>query len=73
MRVITWNVRGANKESEVWKLLLELEPDIALLQEVGSVSGHVLDVFDVLSRTAIYKTGAPQRFSTAVNAICKPR
>jgi len=36
MRMITWNVHGAKRESGVWKLLLELQPDLILLQEVGN-------------------------------------
>lgn len=66
MRAITWNIHGADKESLVWKLLFELQPDLVLLQEVRSIPDKVKRVFDVLSRVAIYKTGRPQRFSTAV-------
>ena len=66
MRIITWNLHGANKDSGVWKILLELEPDILLLQEVGSVPDKIRKSFDVLSKVAIYKTGRPQRFNTAV-------
>ncbi len=66
MRIITWNLHGAKKDSEVWKILLEIKPDIALLQEVGSMPNEVQNIFDVISRIAIYKTGRPQRFSTAV-------
>jgi len=66
MKVITWNLHGANKESLVWQLLLEWEPDIVLLQEVGSMPDKIKESFDVLTKIAIYKTGRPQRFSTAV-------
>ena len=66
MRVITWNIHGANKESLAWKLLLELQPDLVLLQEVGSLPDEIKSVFKVLSKVAIYKTGRPQKFSTAV-------
>lgn len=66
MRVITWNFHGANKESPIWQLLLELKPDIVLLQEVGSMPGKIEEEFNVLSKVAIYKTGRPQRFNTAV-------
>tara|TARA_B100000315_G_C14461859_1_gene534087 strand:- start:121 stop:939 length:819 start_codon:yes stop_codon:yes gene_type:complete len=66
MRVITWNLHGANKESRIWDLLLELNPDIILLQEVGSMPNEIMDSFDVLSKVAIKKSGKLQRFSTAV-------
>ena len=66
MRIVTWNIHGASKESLVWKLLLDLQPEIVLLQEVGSIPEEIKDTFNILSRVAIYKTGRPQRFSTAV-------
>ena len=66
MRVITWNLHGANKNSEVWQILLELKPDISLLQEVGGIPDRINNDYDVLSKIAIYKTGKPQKFSTAV-------
>jgi len=66
MRIITWNIHGAKKESGVWKLLLQLQPDLILLQEVGGIPEEIKEIFNVLSRVAIYKTGSPQKFSTAV-------
>lgn len=66
MRVITWNLRRANKGNPVWQLLLELKPDIVLLQEVGNMPEKIGEEFDILSKVAISKTGRPQRFHTAV-------
>jgi exonuclease III len=66
MRIATWNVRGAKEDSCVWDVLLDLRPDIALLQEVGGIPQRAADNFSGQSRRAIYKTGRPQRFSTAV-------
>lgn len=66
MRVITWNLHGAKKTSEVWQIILNLKPDIALLQEVGSIPEEINNQYDIFSKIAIYKTGKPQRFSTAV-------
>jgi exonuclease III len=66
MRIITWNVRGAKRDSPLWNELSELSPDIALLQEVGDIPGRITDSFELLSRQAISKTGNRQRFSTAV-------
>lgn len=66
MKIVTWNVHGAKRDSPSWELLSDLYPDIALLQEVGSIPESIAETFDVLSRPAIYKNGRPQRFSTAV-------
>jgi exonuclease III len=66
MRVITWNVHGANKGSPVWKLLLDLRPDIVLLQEIRELPEVITNAFEVLSRSAVSKTGKLQRFSTGV-------
>lgn len=66
MRVITWNIHSANKDSRIWQLLLELQPDIVLLQEVGDISEEIKNIYKILSKIAITKTGKPQRFSTAV-------
>lgn len=66
MRIITRNIKGAKKESLVWKVLLSLRADLILLQEVGSMPDSIKHVFNVLSKPPIYKTGRPQQFSTAV-------
>ena len=66
MRVITWNIHGARKNSSVWDFLMDLQPDVALLQEVGSSPEHFIKEFDGVCRPAIFKNGKPQRFSTGV-------
>ncbi|MDI9578820.1 MAG: hypothetical protein QM398_11885 [Thermoproteota archaeon] len=66
MRVITWNVHRANKESPVWRLLLDLQPDIILLQEIGNLPKEITNVYNALTKTAVRKTGEPQNFSTGV-------
>ncbi len=69
MRVISWNVKGASKKSkEVWDFLLALQPDLALLQEVGDIPAQVSDEFDYLLRSAITEDGRNQRFHTGVLA-----
>jgi hypothetical protein len=45
-RVLTWNCKGAVAKSGVWDYLLELSPDVALLQEVGAISANVLAEFE---------------------------
>ena len=66
MRVLTWNVRRATANSPVWTMLLEIAPDIALLQEVGEFPREITSRFDVKFEYAIRKTGEPQNFGTAV-------
>ena len=66
MRVITWNVHGARKESPVWSFLSGLTADVILLQEVGGIPVLISENFDYLARPAINKDGKPQRFHTAI-------
>jgi exonuclease III len=66
MRVVTWNINGATKDSDVWKIISRLNVDIALLQEVGSIPKNISENFEILSRFATSKSGKPQRFSTVV-------
>ena len=66
MRVVTWNLRRATARSPVWTMLLEIAPDIALLQEVGEFPQEITSRFDVRLEKAIGKTGHVQRFGTAV-------
>ena len=57
MRVITWNVRRATETSAAWKILADLNPDIALLQEVASIPKDINKSFDIKFKRAIGKTG----------------
>ncbi|MCD6435575.1 MAG: hypothetical protein J7L15_04240 [Clostridiales bacterium] len=66
MKIITWNLHRASKENPIWNLILELNPDIALLQEVGSIPKDILNKFDVLSKFATNKEGNSQKFRTVV-------
>ena len=66
MRILTWNVCRATSQNLVWKMLLEIAPDIALLQEVGGFSKKVQDQYKIRFQTAMGKTGRPQQFGTGV-------
>jgi len=67
MRVITWNMNKATiRRKESWEYLLELNPDVALLQEVNSIPDFIQNGFDCLYRKAIKKNGQPQHFGTAI-------
>jgi len=66
MKVVSWNVRRAREGSAVWEYLLEVDPDIALLQEVGYFPKTMRHRLNLLERSAVKKTGAPQNFNTAI-------
>jgi exonuclease III len=42
-RVITWNCRQASQSSPLWDYLLELDPDVAILQDYRALPERVLD------------------------------
>ena len=66
MRVISWNLRRAPSDSEVWKILEELDGDILLLQEVGGIPNTILSTYDSLLAKPRTKNGHEQKFQTAV-------
>jgi len=66
MRIVTWNVKRATTKSPVWQLLLELSPDVVLLQEVNGFSDEIKEQFDIKYKHAITKDGNKQSFGTAV-------
>jgi exonuclease III len=65
-RIITWNCRRAVAGSALWDYFLELDPDVALLQEVMSVPAAVSARYSCQMERAMGKAGAPQRFNTAI-------
>jgi endonuclease/exonuclease/phosphatase family metal-dependent hydrolase len=67
LRIITWNCwRASAGRSALWDYFTELDPDVALLQEVMSVPASVLARYSCQMERAVTKEGTPQRFSTAV-------
>lgn len=68
MRVITWNMRRATETSIAWKILADINPDVALLQEVSSIPKNIKELFKngIKFNKAIGKTGKLQQFSTAI-------
>lgn len=66
LRAVAWNCRRAVEASAVWDYLLELSPDIVLLQEVAAISERVLAEFDSCQLPATGKGGTPQKFNTAL-------
>lgn len=67
-RVGTWNMHRATDTSPGWRYFNELNPDIALLQEVARFPHEIRDKFSVIDRPAGNKRGGEQRFRTAVLA-----
>lgn len=59
-------MRRATETSVAWKILADLNPDVALLQEVASIPTNIKESFDVKFNKAIGKNGKPQRFGTAI-------
>lgn len=59
-------MRRATARSAAWDYLLERDPDLALLQEVGSIPDSVRSRYACHSALATGKSGCPQRFSTAI-------
>lgn len=74
MRVLTWNTTGAaipkngNLAADKWKVLLKLNPDIAVLQEVFGVPECVRDVYHVEYQKATFFADRKANFGTAVLA-----
>lgn len=66
MRVITWNIRRAKETSNAWRILADLNPDVALLQEVLSIPKNIKELFDIKFHKAVGKTGKSQKFVTAI-------
>jgi hypothetical protein len=66
VRVVTWNCRKASAQSRVWDYLLELDPDLALLQEVCGIPQHVKSRYTAVQQSPVRKNGSPQQFTTAV-------
>lgn len=66
MRVVTWSCRGASAKSAVWDYLLELDPDVALLQYVRGLPKTIESRYSVDQRHPVRRNGAPQSYTNAV-------
>jgi hypothetical protein len=65
-RVITWNCRRASLNSGLWDYLLEIDPDVALLQDFGSIPERVSRVYTHAHNGAVHGTRRAPRFMTGV-------
>ena len=64
--VVSWNMRRATSSSVSWDYLRELDPDIALLQEVSDFPDSVSRDYAIRFLKATGKSGKSQRFGTAI-------
>src|SRR5262245_52682483 len=65
-RVITWNCRRASLTSGLWDYLLETDPDVALLQDFGTIPERVLQVYVHAQNGAVAETRRAPRFMTGI-------
>ncbi len=66
MRILTWNCRRATAKHPLWDYLAELEPDMAMLQEVGAIPEPLHDSYEIKLASSRAKNGRSQRFSSAL-------
>lgn len=66
MKILSWNIRRAGENSQVWKILRDINPEIALLQEVSEIPKNIKSLFSIKIKKAIKKNGEKQKFSTAI-------
>lgn len=62
MRIVTWNVNRARANRPTWRMLKELNPDIAFLQEVGEIPAGEFAGYNAIETTPITRDGHAQRF-----------
>lgn len=66
MRVISWNCRRAGARSAIWTRILELKPDVAIIQEVSSLPVAITEVFSARIVPCRTKNGGLQSFKSAL-------
>lgn len=66
MRIVTWNCRRATEKHPPWDYLAELEPDVAMLQEVGAIPKSLHVSYEIKLARSRTRNGGPQRFSSAL-------
>jgi exonuclease III len=64
--VVSWNCRRATADSPLWDYHLELNPDVALLQEVGGLSPTIRERYACDLVSAAWKHGEPLKVSTGL-------
>jgi hypothetical protein len=65
-RVITWNCRRASLYSGLWDYLLEIGPDVALLQDFGAIPERVLKDFRLVHNGTVVETSRAPRLMSGI-------
>ncbi len=65
-RIITWNCRRAATTSGLWGHLLELDPDVAMLQDYGAVPDCVLEQYAHVANDRVFGSDRAPRFMTGI-------
>jgi exonuclease III len=61
MKVISWNIKGAKESrTQLWDYFSEINPDIALFQEVGLLPSSISKDYSALIRNPIARYGNSQ-------------
>ena len=64
IRMVSWNCRRASMDSGLWDYLLELDPDVAILQDFRTIPDRVLQVYVHGLNAAVTTTErAPRHFT----------
>ncbi len=68
LKAMTWNCRRSRSDSPAWDILRQVDPDVAVLQEVQSIPDWVQERWTVAAVHPVTRTGSPQRFVSATSA-----
>ena len=67
--MLTWNVNGTNAQNLAWEFLKREAPDIALLQEVGSLPVWTQDSYQIHQVSPRFFGGHHAKFSTVILSV----
>ena len=66
MKFVTWNVRRSTDDKKCWEIFSALNPDIAVLQEVGKLPTYLEEKYRCIFKIPKSKTSKNQKFSTYI-------
>ena len=64
MKILVWNLKRGNKNSESWNIILNYSSDVCLLQEVSSIPESISEVYQVLEKYTTNKKLEQQKFKS---------
>jgi exonuclease III len=65
MKIVTWNMNNRAANQKAWDIVLDLEPDLALLAEVNYLPAVVRD-YNLCCEPAMGHARKPRRFKTCI-------